>query len=399
MANHTFNTDIACEVGLESAIILENIYFWCKKNEANGKLVKGKPFTFNTVKAFGEIFYYMTSSTISRSLRKLEETGFIESGVFNAKAWDRTKWYCVTQKTKEYYEPKPIRRIEDSIVQNEEMQSTENEQCSFQKEEMECDKTEDSNFQKSKISITDINTNNKPNINTDITTSERACEENKNLSNVGEIQKYTYNAIATHNANSEVSRKIPISNSLISFVQKEFRELLEEHRDSLNEVKTAIDHYILVSESDTWKKFYGWRDFIKNFNSYTSEYFDIHKFVNEPKQTTQKEVSAEYSESLTQEREDLAEKERIQHLKDIYDDFTPIRKEFVKALFAMYQENGLYQACTQDRFNLEFAEVADELSNVSSKVLKARFEDYFKRSERIEPLKAVVAQRLINLEE
>lgn len=231
-------------------------------------------------------------------------------------------------------------------------------------------------------------------------TSERASEENKNnLQNVGELQKYTYNKIATHNANSDVSRKIPISNSLISFVQKEFRELLEEHRDSLNEVKTAIDNYILVSESDTWKKFYGWRDFLKNFNSYTSEYFDIRKFVNEPKQTTQKEVSAEYSESLTQEREDLAEKERIQHLKDIYDDFTPIRKEFVKALFAMYQENGLYQACTQDRFNLEFAEVADELSNVSSKVLKARFEDYFKRSERIEPLKAVVAQRLINLEE
>lgn len=235
--------------------------------------------------------------------------------------------------------------------------------------------------------------------NLDTHTNECACEENKNLSNVGEIQKYTYNAIATHNAKSDVSRKIPISNSLISFVQKEFRELLEEHRDSLNEVKTAIDNYILVSESSTWKKFYGWRDFIKNFNSYTSEYFDIHKFVNEPKQTTQKEVSAEYSESLTQEREDLAEKERIQHLKDIYDDFTPIRKEFVKALFSMYQENGLYQACTQDRFNLEFAEVADELSNVSSKVLKARFEDYFKRSERIEPLKAVVAQRLINLEE
>lgn len=234
--------------------------------------------------------------------------------------------------------------------------------------------------------------------NLDIHTSECACEENKNLSNVGELQKYTYNKIATHNAKSEVSRKIPISNSLISFVQKEFRELLEEHRDSLNEVKTAIDNYILVSESDTWKKFYSWRDLIKNFNSYTSEYFDIHKFVLEP-ESSQKKISEEYSESLNQEREEIAERERIQNLRDIYEDFTPIRKNFVKDLFEMYQSHGMYNDYSQDDFNLEFAEVADELSNVSSKILKLRFEEYFAHEFNIQNLKNVVSHKLINLEE
>lgn len=225
-----------------------------------------------------------------------------------------------------------------------------------------------------------------------------ACENKNNLQNVGELQKYTYNAIATHNAKSEVSRKIPISNSLISFVQKEFRELLEEHRDSLNEVKTAIDNYILVSESDTWKKFYSWRDLIKNFNSYTSEYFDIHKFVSEP-ESSQKKVSEEYSESLNQEREEIAERERIQNLRDIYEDFTPIRKNFVKDLFEMYQSHGMYNDYSQDDFNLEFAEVADELSNVSSKILKLRFEEYFAHELNIQNLKNVVSHKLINLEE
>lgn len=395
--NHSFNADIAFEVGIEAATILENIYFWCKKNEANNKLVNGKPFTYNSVKAFTEIFFYMSPSTISRSLKKLEESGFVETGVFNSNAYDRTKWYCITSKTRAFYDPKTViencdmqsANSEDCICQNEKW-SRQNDKCNLQNEK--------SISQKVEMNIADINTDNKPNINTDIHTSVRVCEENKNLSNVGEIQKYTYNAIATHNAKSDVSRKIPISNSLMSFVQKEFRELISEHRDSLGEVKSAVENYILVSESDTWKKFYSWRDLIKNFNSYTSEYFDIHKFVSEP-ESSQKKVSEEYSESLNQEREEIAERERIQNLRDIYEDFTPIRKNFVKDLFEMYRSHGMYNDYSQDDFNLEFAEVADELSNVSSKILKMRFEEYFAHEFNIQNLKNVVSHKLINLEE
>lgn len=143
--NHSFNTNIAKICGIEEAVILENIYFWCKKNEANNKLTDGKPWTYNSVKAFNELFDYMSPSKISRALKSLETEGFIIIGEFNTNAYDHTKWYCITDKTRKIF-------------------GEENEKSNFQNENSN-NHSDNSISTKSKISITDINTNNKPNIN------------------------------------------------------------------------------------------------------------------------------------------------------------------------------------------------------------------------------------------
>lgn len=106
MGYHIFNTRIAKEYGIEEAIILENIYHWCEKNKANGHLTEGKPWTFNSVRAFNELFDYIAPSKISRALKKLEENGLIITGCFNKTAYDRTKWYCITEKAESYFETK-----------------------------------------------------------------------------------------------------------------------------------------------------------------------------------------------------------------------------------------------------------------------------------------------------
>ena len=98
--NHSFNITIAKKYGLEEAILLENIYFWCKKNEANGKLTNGKPWTYNSIKAFNQLFDYLTPAKISRALKNLEEKGLLEVGNFNSNSYDRTKWYCITDTAK-----------------------------------------------------------------------------------------------------------------------------------------------------------------------------------------------------------------------------------------------------------------------------------------------------------
>ena len=94
--HHSFNRSIAKELGINSAIILENMMFWLEKNKANNSnYYEGKYWTFNSISAYGEIFDYLTERQIRYSLDKLEEKGIIETGNFNKKGFDQTKWYTI----------------------------------------------------------------------------------------------------------------------------------------------------------------------------------------------------------------------------------------------------------------------------------------------------------------
>jgi len=98
--NHQFNIDIASNHGIEEAIIIENIAFWTKKNIANNKNIHdGKCWIYNSVKAFKELFPYMTETKIYRVLKRLQEKGVIETGNYNKVSYDRTKWYCIIDKS------------------------------------------------------------------------------------------------------------------------------------------------------------------------------------------------------------------------------------------------------------------------------------------------------------
>lgn len=94
--NHSFDVELATLYGIEEAIIIENLAFWIKKNIANKKnFIEGEYWTYNSAKAFNELFPYMNSRKISRVLEKLESKKIIKSGNFNKAKYDRTKWYCI----------------------------------------------------------------------------------------------------------------------------------------------------------------------------------------------------------------------------------------------------------------------------------------------------------------
>jgi DNA-binding PadR family transcriptional regulator len=142
--NHSFNISVAEEYGIEEAILLENIYFWCKKNEANKKhYKKDRYWTYNSAKALQELFPYMSEAKIYRCLKHLQKEGLILIDRFNSNGYDQTRWYAITDKAKLYYEP--------PILQNEKW-NLQNEKSNLQKEEINC---------------TDINTD----VNTDIKTT------------------------------------------------------------------------------------------------------------------------------------------------------------------------------------------------------------------------------------
>lgn len=107
MSAHQFDPAIAARVGLNAAVIYQNLFYWAEKNAANGRhFYEGRWWTYNSVSAFSDLFPYLTGKQIRTALDKLESDGLIASGCFNKSAYDRTKWYSPTCLKEETHLPK-----------------------------------------------------------------------------------------------------------------------------------------------------------------------------------------------------------------------------------------------------------------------------------------------------
>ncbi len=118
---HSFDIDIATEYGLLEAILLNNLWFWIEKNRANNtNYYDGYYWTYNSTRAFAELFPYASSRKISNALKKLIDEEILITGNYNKVAYDRTLWYaftkkgeCIMQKCKMDYAKK-----ENGLVEN-----------------------------------------------------------------------------------------------------------------------------------------------------------------------------------------------------------------------------------------------------------------------------------------
>lgn len=113
---HQFDAGIAEIYGVEIAIMVQNFAFWIAKNKANNRnFYEGKTWTYNTIKAFNELFPYWSESQIRRILKKMEAEGILLTGNFNEVKYDRTTWYTFTNA---FYEKHKC------ILQNRQMEVT-----------------------------------------------------------------------------------------------------------------------------------------------------------------------------------------------------------------------------------------------------------------------------------
>ena len=91
-----FVPELAAVIGLNEAIVLNQIHYWIEKNKGDEIHYRdGRTWTFNTYKEWQEQFPFWGTATIVRTFEKLEKNGFIISGNFNKMKYDRTKWYSV----------------------------------------------------------------------------------------------------------------------------------------------------------------------------------------------------------------------------------------------------------------------------------------------------------------
>ena len=93
---YMFNIALAKKYGLDEAVFLENLIFWVIRNRANGKnFFDGRTWTYNSVRAFKELFSFWSTQQLRRVLDSLLKQGVSVKGNYNQKPYDRTLWYAL----------------------------------------------------------------------------------------------------------------------------------------------------------------------------------------------------------------------------------------------------------------------------------------------------------------
>lgn len=88
--------ELACKIGLNEAIILQQIHYWTEINkEKHQNYFCGRYWVYNTYDSWQEQFPWWSTSTIQRTFSSLEKRKLILVGNYNKLKIDRTKWYCV----------------------------------------------------------------------------------------------------------------------------------------------------------------------------------------------------------------------------------------------------------------------------------------------------------------
>ena len=120
---HAFNTEAAVEFGLLPAILLNNIGYWVYYNKANDiNCYDGEYWTYNSKRAFAELFPYASERQVKSALDKLRDAGAIKVSNYNKSAYDRTLWYTLTEYGHSFIQQSPCHRTNLSNGSDENVQ-------------------------------------------------------------------------------------------------------------------------------------------------------------------------------------------------------------------------------------------------------------------------------------
>ena len=87
---------LAGAIGLNEAIVLQQIHYWIKDSEKGGRnFHEGYHWVFNSIRGWHEQLPFWSENTVQRIFATLEDRGLIISGNYNQTAFDRTKWYRI----------------------------------------------------------------------------------------------------------------------------------------------------------------------------------------------------------------------------------------------------------------------------------------------------------------
>lgn len=102
---------LARDIGLNEAIMLQQIHYWLLKS---GNEFEGAKWFYKTLEEWQTEFPFWSAMTIRRTLGSLEKQKIIKIGNFNKKKFDKTKWYTID-----------YQRVNRRCVQNEQSSCSE----------------------------------------------------------------------------------------------------------------------------------------------------------------------------------------------------------------------------------------------------------------------------------
>ena len=86
---------LATKIGLNEAIIIQQVHYWLN---ISTKVHEGRKWTYNTYQEWQKQFPFWSDRTIRRTIKNLEDEGYLLSGNYNKASYDRTKWYTIDYK-------------------------------------------------------------------------------------------------------------------------------------------------------------------------------------------------------------------------------------------------------------------------------------------------------------
>lgn len=119
---------LAAEIGLNEAIVLQQIHFWIRVNiklKRAENYQDGRWWTYNSVKDWQTQFPFWSISTVRRALDALEGKGYITTGNYNKAGYDQTKWYSINYDALPVIDLSPAPTDIFPFAQNEQMGSGE----------------------------------------------------------------------------------------------------------------------------------------------------------------------------------------------------------------------------------------------------------------------------------
>lgn len=256
METHSFDKNIAQITNVNCAIILQNIYYWCEKNKANDMHKHNdKYWTYNSMKAFEELFPYLTERQIRYALTTLEKEGLILIDNFN-ETCTRTLWYAVTDKAIEIMSGKSIQpEVEEDVLTENDCQKEEdltgvssNNSEEVTKLSIRNDKIVNTYLQNCQIGLTNLSehTNNKPHITTTNNIEKEIYKEKEDttdsLDPVVSVFNYWNSKDLIKCERLKDSLRNIIRSTLKSFTLEEIKLYIDRYEEVLNSREYFFQH-------------------------------------------------------------------------------------------------------------------------------------------------------------
>lgn len=126
MALHYFDVDVARRCGVNAAILLSDIQYWCERSKGDpAHLREGRVWMWSSWQGFAERHPYLTVEQIRYALKQLIKTKEVVAAQYSGRALDHTTWYSPidsgTIPNRIGNNPESIReqsRIEQGIIPN-----------------------------------------------------------------------------------------------------------------------------------------------------------------------------------------------------------------------------------------------------------------------------------------